>query len=352
MSHQLAKWFIAGILLATLFSCESDFDINGDYIEKVVVFGLLDYGEDTNFIRIEKTFLEANTNAILLAANSEQIFYGNNELEVYLEEWNNGIYQRTIPVTYVDGDSLGLEKEEGVFSTSPNILYRITTPLDSTSAYTIYLIKTSTEDTITATTQLVQNYHLYFPTYTTSYMNFADTGKMTYTCKQAVNAMLYELTMDFNYYEKNVITGDSVLKTINWQIFNNKEGDNIEGNGNISYVVLRHAFFNFLASSIDENPDVIRTAVSVNYHWYAGGKEVYDLYLNMLANVGINQEYISPEYTNVNGGIGLFSSRHGQHVMDLSLYEATIDSIACGSITGNLRFLSSPANPAYPGCSF
>ena len=91
MSHQLVKWFLSVIFLATLFSCESDFDINGDYIEKVVVFGLLDYGEDTNFIRIEKTFLEANTNAILLAANSDQIFYANNELEVYLEEWKTNL---------------------------------------------------------------------------------------------------------------------------------------------------------------------------------------------------------------------------------------------------------------------
>lgn len=75
------------------------------------------------------------------------------------------------------------------------------------------------------------------------------------------------------------------------------------------------------------------------------------MYLNTLANLGINENYISPEYTNVEGGMGLFASRLAMPVHHVLLYDETIDSIACGSITGNLRFYSSQTNPGYPGCS-
>ncbi|MFZ1632260.1 MAG: hypothetical protein WAT43_00195 [Chitinophagales bacterium] len=353
MFNKIFTWVLGFCIFATgFYSCDNTLEINGDYTEKVVVFGLLDYGVDTNFIRIEKTFLEPNTNAYILATDADEIFYDYNDLHVYLEEWLNGAFIKTISIDYVDGDSLGIEKEEGVFATSKNILYRITTKLDSMAAYKLFIINNNTGDTITSQTNLVQSFYLYYPTISNTYISFADTGKITYTCKQAVNGIMYELWMDFNYYEKNIYTGDSILKTLNWQIFNEKVGDNTDGFSNISYSLPRHSFYSFLVSAIPEDENVIRTAVGVNYHWYAGGTELYDLYLNMLANVGLNQDYISPEYTNIQGGIGMFSSRHGQHATDIKLYDSTLDSIACGSITGNLRFVSSKTNPAYPGCAF
>lgn len=333
-------------------SCENELEINGDYIEKVAVFALLDFAKDTNFIRIEKTFLSPNTSAYVLAADPEQLFYKEDDLEVYMEQWNNGVFQSRIPVAYVDGDTLGLEKEPGTFSTSPNILYRITTPLDSTANYRLFIIKKAENDTITASTNIVQSYYLYYPTVSNIYIDLADTGKITYTCKQAVNAMMYELWMDFNYYEKNILTGDSIYKTISWQIFNSKIGDNILGQSNINYTLLRHSFYSFIAGAIDVDENVTRTAQSINYRWYAGGEELYNQYLNILANLGINEDYISPEYTNINGGIGLFSSRHEENAVNIKLSDATLDTLACGAVTGNLRFESSKTNPAYPGCGF
>jgi len=340
------------LLSAMLISCDNELDINGDYIEKVVVFGLLDYADDTNFIRIEKTFLEPNTNAMVLAADPSQIFYQANELAVYLEQWKDNVFIATLTVDYVDGDSLGLEKEEGTFATSPNILYRITQQLDSMSTYKLFIIKSASGDTIKAETNMVHDYYLYYPTISNTYISFADTGKITYTCHQAVNAKMYELWMDFNYYEKNIFTNDSVLKSLPWQIFNGKIGDNIDGNSNISYSLPRHSFYNFLSTAIQPDENVIRTAVGVNFHWYAGGIELYYQYLNILANLGINEDYISPEYTNIIGGIGMFSSRHAKHAIDIKLYDNTLDSIACGSITNNLQFVSSKTNPTYPGCGF
>ncbi len=348
MVRRLADIAIVGLLLVVV-SCNNTFDINGNYREEMVVYALLDCGQDTNFLRIQKTFLNEQ-NALLTATDPAASYYPEDELTVYLKASVDGVFTDSIYCQYVDGDTLGIEKPEGTFSTSPNILYRITTPIDSAAMYTLFIIRHQEGDTVTAQTKIVQPFYLYFPTRTDGFISYADTGKITYNCKQAVNGIMYDLVMHFTYAEKNLVTGDSTLHTLDWMIFNNKVGTNTEGNSNISYTVDRDAFFTFLAATLDEDPDVQRHALYVAFDWYAGGTEVYEMYLNMLANLGLNQDYISPEYTNVQGGLGLFSSRRKESAYNVRLSDATIDSLACGTITDNLGFASAPSNLAYPNC--
>ena len=340
------------LLMTTIISCNNDFNINGQFQEKTVVFGLLDFATDTNYLRIEKTFLQGTTDANLLATDAENFYYANGELKVYLEQWTNGSYVTTITADYVDGDSLGVPKDTGTFAASPNILYRLVTPIDSMSMYKLFIVNTTTGDTITASTNVVHDFTTYYPTKPGVYIDYSDTNKITYTCKQAVYGKMYDLLMRFHYYEKNNLTGDSVLKSVDWQIISNKIGDNIDGSGNISYSIEKQAFFTFLASAIDPDENVVRSFSSIDFFWYAGGVELYDQYMNILANLGINEDYISPEYSNINGGLGMFSSRHREAIYGVKLYDVTLDSLACGSITRPLHFVSSPANPDYPGCSF
>ncbi len=350
---RVGPYIIILLIIILIFeSCNIEFSSNGDYVEKTVVFGLLDFGDDTNFLRIEKTFLQENTNAFILAGDPSNYFYKENDLEVYLEQFTNNIFIKTINVIYVDGDSLGIEKEDGIFSSTPNILYMITDAIDSMSMYKLFIINNLTDDTITSQTNIVHDYYVFYPTKPGVYVDYTDTSKISYTCKQAVNGIMYELWLQFNYYEKNNVSGDSVLKNIDWQIFSNKIGDNSEGFGNIAYSVEKDLLFSFLAGAINEDEDVTRYFNSIDFYWYCGGLELYDQYLNILANLGINEDYISPDYSNINGGLGVFSSRHKISVNDVYLYDATLDLIACGDITSQLNFVSSQTNPAYPGCEF
>lgn len=331
-------------------ACDNSLDINGDYIEKKVVWCLLDAGLDTNFIRINRSFLDENSSAFYLASDPDNLYYEKNALEVYLEEWNAGMFKKRIEVDYVDGDSLGIIKDDGIFASSPNILYRLISRLDTFATYKLFIVDVAAHDTITSETNLVQSFYAFYPTKTGIHIDYTDTSKITYICHTAVNGKLYELWMHFNYWEVNNISGDSVMKTIQWQIFENMEADNINGSGNISYSLNRNSFFNFLAGEIEPDPDVHRIYGSLDFYWYAGGIEIYNQYLNILANLGINEEYISPEYTNINGGLGIFSSRYILKIPGVLLSNETIDTIACGDVTAGLGFYSSPASLFYPGC--
>ncbi len=344
--------FIPVLLLTAVIhaGCDNTLEINGGYQERVIVYGLLDHGADTQYIRIQKSFLGENTSALELAGQAGENYYLPEELTVYLWRWQDGVRTDSIPLEYVDGDTLGIDKPEGLFASTPNILYRTTATIDTLSDYQLMAIHHASGDTISAYTRIVWSYYLYFPTRPDTYIDFADTGRITFTCKQAVHAKLYDLNLTFRYAEKNTVTGDSTIHALTWNIFSNKSGTNTEGYSNIAYSMERYSFFTFLAATLEPDTQVVRYALDLQFDWYAGGMELYDQYLNMLANLGINQDYISPEYTNVDGGIGIFSSRHKESAGNIRLGDATLDSLACGVITRPLGFVSAASNPDYPGC--
>ena len=50
----LFSFFVSGMML---YSCSTDVDLYADYKDITVVYGLLDSGKDTNYIKINKAFL-------------------------------------------------------------------------------------------------------------------------------------------------------------------------------------------------------------------------------------------------------------------------------------------------------
>ena len=113
--------FVFAILLS---ACSNDLNLTSDWKDIPVVYGLLNESDANHYIRVEKAFLDPETSAFLLALEPDSIFYNN--VTVFLENVNSG---QQFQLQRVDGNDEGFEKEEGVFASSPNYLYKI----DSTS---------------------------------------------------------------------------------------------------------------------------------------------------------------------------------------------------------------------------
>ena len=58
--------FMLSLPVFFLEACEEDFDITASYKDVTVVYGLLDLGDDTTYLRINKAFL-GDGNALLMA---------------------------------------------------------------------------------------------------------------------------------------------------------------------------------------------------------------------------------------------------------------------------------------------
>jgi hypothetical protein len=331
-------------------SCANEVQISGHSSERTLVWCLLNAAETDHYLRIQKSFLQEGINAYTLATDPASVYYEEGQLEVYVEAWKNDSCTARYNVTRINGDSLGFEKDEGIFASSPNILYHFSAVLDSSAIYKLFIKNKVTGDTVTAETQLVHAFTPLYPGYFSTYENFADTGQVTYACKYAVNGKIYELTLAFVYAEKNLLTGDSTIHTVPWQIFNSQVSENLTGYGNIYYTIPRSAFYNFIKNSIAENAQVRRTFLHLNYTFYAGATDLYLFYLNGFALSGLAELYATDNYTNITNGAGLFSSRYTVHLDSLFLTSDALDTLACGNTTGNLHFISSIYNPFYPGC--
>ena len=86
-------YLILSVFAVVFTSCDTDFDVNADWEEVTVVYGLLDagIGEETQQIKISKAFL-GKMDALQMAQYADSINFDKDELAVKLiRVKNNGI---------------------------------------------------------------------------------------------------------------------------------------------------------------------------------------------------------------------------------------------------------------------
>ncbi|MBK8488239.1 MAG: DUF4249 family protein [Bacteroidetes bacterium] len=346
----LKQWCLY-IICGFLFSCDNTIDIDADFTEQMYVYGLLDDSDSMQYIRIQKSFLQSGVSPYDLVGDYQNIYYQPDEISVEVEEWKDNILLRSWNLEVINGDTIGILKDKGLFASSPNILYRFNAQLDKYAQYKFIAVNNITGLITTAETKLVDSFAVLFPTVSIPGFDFTDAGEIYYLCRYAVNARLYDLKMRLYYQEVNIESGEATDEYIDWTIFKNIIGDNMLGTGIIAYGINANAFYNFVAAVLEPNAEVTREFQKIIYTFYAGGEEMYLHYINLMANINITSQYAFSMYSNIENGNGLFSSIYTRELPDMIISAESIDTLACGRLTGNLGFKSSPSNPAYPECS-
>lgn len=350
----------AGILAAVLLqNCSTDFDLNTDYQETPVIFALLNASSSTQYIRINRTFLNDTVDAFTLAQDPTQIYYGD-ELQAHIEEYNGLTYVASYPLERVDGDTLGLPKQEGLFANMPNILYRLDVPLQPSYNYKVVAQNTESGKYVSAQTDVVDSFASIRPNDGSIFpQNFSVVPGGTYQLqwKAAQDAVFYELTLRFHYREGIYSeSGDSIQftggGTLDW-VFNKSFVSSVTAGTTLSYDVDGTTFFSFIRDNFPpvDNPDYIRVADSVQFIIDAGGEALYNYYLFNNSSLGITEGEVLDAYTNVNGGLGIVSSRYHRIGKTYPFSIQTRDSIACGTLTQGHNFAPDASHPGYPFCS-
>lgn len=357
----MKKWlFVVGIAGAALSnSCSTDFDLNADFIETPVIYGLLDASTDTQFIRINRAFLSDDIDALTMATDPEAIYYGD-ELVAYIEEYDLGVLVNTYPLQRVDGDTLGIPKSGGIFSNTPNILYRFVADLDYTRTYKIVAENTETGKSVWSETSLVDSFAIIRPDDESVFpQSFSIAPQTLYQIRwrSAQDAKIYDLALRFHYREGMYYPeGDSLHYTYSgykdWTFETNLEQETVDGNIIITYDIPGESFYNFIKASFEPVADnnFIRIADSIQFFIDGGGIELFNYFEYNNATLGITEGQISPIYTNVNGGLGIMSSRYHKEGRIYPLSLQTRDSIACSTVTNGLNFAPDGSTEGFPFC--
>jgi hypothetical protein len=333
MKNALIVLVAATVLGFTLQSCENEIELNAPYKETGIVYGILDPKLGTQTVRIQKAFL-GEGNALIMSQNPDSIYYPEDALDVKLYRLNGNNLVNPISLVRFEAPP----KPDGAFPTTPNYLYGTSgQTISKGSTYRLVIRNLQTGNEITAETQVVDSITITRPNLSEK-INWA-TYQDPYTVRHTTtpSGRIYGLTIRFHYREIYSVT-DSVEKYVDW-VFPNRTltSDFLSSNAEETRIINGEDFYRNIALKLSSNPGFDRRALKMDFIVTFGSE--------FLANyIEINQPNTNllttpPVYTNVQNGLGIFSSRSSSVRYNKELHPSALDSLRFGQYTGSLGFL-------------
>jgi len=310
------------LLISTLFmACETDFEVNAEWKEVTVVYGLLDQSQQQQYIKINKAYL-GEGDALQMASVADSVNYNPEDLEVKIFKVNYDEFSGSVDtLSFVTLYDTILEKDDGLFATDKNIIY--TTPTNpffltnnaDEKDYILSIYNKKTKRIVSAKSNLIHELNLNIPP--SKPMGFygiipnpvvlpLDKSQTTVNWYHAKNGKIYQIIA--RIYYTDFFQNDTISNYIDWTV----HPDPYDGSSEMHYTFEGDVFVNTLATKItNTDTNLIARRLSHIELFFTVGSE--DLYTYMAVNEpfeGIVQE--RPIFTNINNGIGLFSCRYNK----------------------------------------
>lgn len=332
------------LIVLCIAACSTDFELNSEYKEIAIIYGLLDIKQDDQYIRITRAVIDEDTPAPDLAQDDQRLYFQNEE--VVMNEYSSSS-KNTLLNTYTldkinaaDPANGVSAKEVGYFVNDPYWVYKLDEEIVRDRYYELELT-TDDGNTVTAETSPVDTFVVTRPKTGQNFNLLAEVSTIKW--QPAPNGVIYDCELTFNYREE--ANNDPTVfenKTLVMNIFRNLDGDNpqyLDGSV-ITFPFKPEDFYAFLANEIssEDASDFKRFVQSVSLTFYAGGKELQNLYeVNLSQQSGLTGGSVSPSYTNIDEGLGILSSRVALSVFP-EISPAVIEEIVCGDVTKDLGF--------------
>jgi hypothetical protein len=295
---------LSAVLL--LNSCETDFKTTAPYKEVMVVYGLLDPNDSIQFIRVGKSFL-GEGNVLVMSQQADSITYADDALEVTMEK-QTGSQTQSYALTRIDT----IDKETGIFNVKQKF-YADVNPLNTSATYKLIVKNKNTGYTVSSKTGIVGNPpSIELPNPSAS-IDFAVNSELVIQFYAGQQARIYNVSLLFRYIEIDLLTADTTWKYFTWSL-----GQKLTSPGSlVEFRANRLEFFNHVRDNLVAEPN--KSKKFLNYPDQSAIKPIDIQIIGVteelntfvsLANpsTGIVQD--PPFYTNIENGIGIFSSRN------------------------------------------
>ena len=364
------RWGVgAAVLAGAVAGCSTDVDLNAPYLRTPVVFGLLDAAADTQWVRINRTWLGPG-NQFDAAAIADSSEYAPEELQVRVIERVGRIVTNTF---YLSDTTRSDKQDDGVFYAPEHQAWYFV-PENGLNPAAEYDLEVDVADgtEVRATTDMIAsvagNITQPPPGVIGYKMGFANIGPasvtypdQTFKWSTTPGASRYEVTLILHVIERewadaaHTVLVEERTRDIEWFI-GAVDAASTAGGQVLMKEINGERFFTTLASRLEANPLITRQLGVWNAT--TGNVEAIDFiltianeplatYLDVNAPVtGVIQE--RPSYTNVVGGLGLWASRARQGVYGIGYTTDTIEHLVEGDATAGLNFCSPNPTSPYP----
>ncbi|MBI3141637.1 MAG: hypothetical protein HYZ16_02295 [Bacteroidetes bacterium] len=313
--------------------CSTDFDVNAKYKEVGLAYMLLDKHDSVHYLKLNRLYVNTDGNAYQIAKNDDSLYFNDAEMEVILRAGEQEVKLYRVWLE---------NKDDGTFSNPGQWVYR--TPanwsLDQSKIHYLDIKNTRTGYAMSAQAKIVKDGIIQSPLASLSSISFASCNKernlLNYIDRnmeisQGREARFYDFDLVFHYAEIDTARGsDTVFQSLTWPLERGLTG------GVAIKKIRGEQFFAYVAQELSPKPGTKRLPLSVEFVYYGGGNDMYD-YINVSKpTVGIVQKKL--EYTNIENGLGIFSSRSYQS-LTFELDGCTKRILAKGEVTKHLGFV-------------
>ena len=329
--------YALSIIFGGLFiSCNNDLDLTADWKDIPVVYGILSINNSTHYLRIEKAFLDPATGAYELAKIPDSLYYADARVE--LVRVSNGA---VFPLTRVDGNLEGLVRDTGVFANAPNYLYKISNSqinLQGGEEMELRIYRGENLPPATARTIILpqMDFQQNRPPGLISRWNQQVPVRVGWR-PNSDNAQFFDIEISMAYDETLPDMPGITNKTITWKPFVNYPRP--EGSSFVDASIESDPFYQFVGSSIPVIPGAKRAFRGLTFTVIGGGREIYDFVnLTLAGSSSVTSAQDAPVYSNVDGGVGIFTSSSRVSQSGVGLATEARDSLIFGRYTKDLGF--------------
>lgn len=361
MNLRIFFWAIGIVLLAA--GCSTDVELNAPYKSTTVVFGLLDPRADTQWVKVNKTYLGKGNNLDYAQIRDSLEYRWEEFSRLAVEQLVNGVVVNEFPLQEKEITNKSLS---GVFYGPRQTVYYFASPTGLNQDATYRLVcdfvnrpgvqaETNLVKANTLSFQIPQpNQFIVLAQTSGSGVSATYNNNVTVRWSPVENAELYALSLRFNYVEKrysdlahtDLVSEDP--RTAEWSIGQFKSENIALQGGFLSVQFNAEPFFNYLGNTIPNDPYVMR---QIGYfdgtrtRCFEVGMSIANEELRTYFEVnspvtGVIQE--RPTYTNVSNGLGLFGSRSSATAGNLALTSPTqngnLIALVLGTYTNTKNF--------------
>lgn len=285
------------LILALLPSCENELDIIAPQEEVMIVYGILNKFDSLQYIKINKGFASQDESPLELAKDVDNLFF--DSLQVSLIDLTAGIS--------VDCEKSSIQKNSGTFSDAVNYIYSTNLKLIDNHTYVLNVLNPLTGKQAKSQLTLIGNPTPNSPNDLNVDFYPIETDKiMSISYEAYANTKAYQISLNFIYEEINSLTNEVRLDTVRWTIARNKFDKQLKIN-------LRQdgrLFYENLAASLEvKGPEITRRGKSIQFEYWGGDNEL-STYMDVYGTSSIGVVQKKSDYTNIQGGYGIFASRN------------------------------------------
>lgn len=345
----IRKTLLVLITLASIVSCDNDLDIIAEWKDIPIIYGVLNAQDSLHYVKLNKTFL-GQGDVMSMAQEFDSLYYDLEEVGLRLIEYRRAAGQ------YIETKSIEMEptdefvKPDGIFSSPYQITYKSDASLNNQRYYSAQVYDKSLDTVIASNLipiDVLSPLQITKPN-PASALNLVPNGNYPITVEwpPLEGAGLYELKIRFHYVEQEIADLSNTVDTfIDWTFPYRLPTSSITSE---SISLDAEQFLNFLAINIDENSNVYRQVKGMQVTQATISHACLDVTLMAAAQdlstyILLNQNSNSivldrPEYSNIDNGMGILSSRSFNVVEQVKINNLSNDEIAKNDITKHLNF--------------